>query len=240
MHTRAAQYTLRFDGGELERGKLSELEARHVFEAEPRRTFRWHRGQRHYPGRYWSATTDGFVGYESRLELAALLLEDFDQRVVGISSQPFELIADRDGVERSYVPDYMVEHGDKRFTVIEVKPKRRLEDPDIADALRWAGEIIQSRGWGYRIVSEPEPALLSNIRFLAGYRRLWQFPQRDVETVEASIGAAPTLGAAMRSAGAALGDISYARAVVLHLLWRRSICCDLTTVLANDTALEAP
>lgn len=159
MPTSPPQYTLRLDGNDLERGELADLEARHVFEAEPRRTFRWHRGQRHYPGRYWCATTEGFVGYESRLELAALLLEDFDHRAVRIASQPFELIADRDGVERSYVPDYMIEHDDHRFTVIEVKPKRRLEDPEIAGALRWAGDIIQSRGWGYRIVTEPDPVL---------------------------------------------------------------------------------
>ena len=240
MPTSPPQYTLRLDGNDLERGKLADLEARHVFEAEPRRTFRWHRGQRHYPGRYWCATTEGFLGYESRLELAALLLEDFDHRAVRIASQPFELIADRDGVERSYVPDYMVEHGDQRFTVIEVKPTRRLKDPEIAAALQWAGDIIQSRGWGYRIVSEPDPAFLSNVRFLAGYRRLWQFPRRDVETAETSIGAARTVGAAMRSAGVGLGDMPYARAVVLHLIWRRSILCDLTSALANDTALEAP
>lgn len=240
MPTPPPRYTLRFDGNDLERGKLADLEARHVFEADPRRTFRWHRGQRHYPGRYWSATTESFVGYESRLELAALLLEDFDDRVVRIASQPFELIADRDGIERSYVPDYMVEHGDHRFTVIEVKPKRRLEDPEIAGALSWAGDIVRSRGWGYRIVTEPDPALLSNVRFLAGYRRLWQFPQLDVELVEAAIRASATLGAAFQSAGSALNDVPYARAVVLHLLWRRSILCDITSALATHTVLELP
>ena len=92
MPTSPPQYTLRLDGKDLERGELANLEARHVFEAEPRRTFRWHRGQRHYPGRYWCATTEGFVGYESRLELAALLLEDFDHRAVRIASQPFEYL----------------------------------------------------------------------------------------------------------------------------------------------------
>ena len=82
-----AHYTLRFDNSGLERGLLDDLDARHVFTAEPRRTFRWHRGQRHYPGRYWSSTTGGFVGYESRLELAGLLLHDFDHDVVRIASQ---------------------------------------------------------------------------------------------------------------------------------------------------------
>ena len=233
-----ARYSLRLVGDRLEHGELADLDGRHVFEAEPRRTFHWHRGQRHYPGRYWSATTGGFVGYESRLELAALLLEDFDDGVVRIVSQPFELIAGRDGVERSYVPDYMVEYSDQRFTVIEVKPRRRLEDPEIAGAIEWAGQIIQSRGWGYRIVTEPDPALLSNVRFLAGYRRTWQFPGRDVDAATASTMGARTLGEAFRSASSTLDDIAYARAVVLHLLWRHLIKCDLTSVLEIDTAVE--
>ncbi len=114
------------------------------------------------------------------------------------------------------------------------------EDPEIAGALRWAGDTIQSRGWAYRIVTEPAPALLSNIRFLAGYRRPWQFPQRDVDLVEEATREATILGAALRSAGVALDDIPYARAVVLHLLWRRSILCDLTSALANHTQLEMP
>ncbi len=235
-----ARFTLRADGDRLRGGLLRDLDARDVFAAEPRRTFRWHRGQRHYPGRYWSATTGGFVGYESRLELAALLLEDFAERVVRIASQPFELIADRDGVQRSYVPDYMIEHRDQRFTVIEVKPRRRLEDPEIAGALEWAGEIIQSRGWGYRIVTEPDATLLSNIRFLAGYRRAWLFPPGAVEVAAACAAEARTLGEAFRLTGAAVTDLPCGRAVVLHLLWSHAIHCDLTSGLANDTAVEAP
>ncbi|WP_455132024.1 TnsA-like heteromeric transposase endonuclease subunit [Microbacterium aurum] len=149
------QYTLRLDGSDLERGELANLEARHVFEAEPRRTFRWHRGQRHYPGRYWCATTKDFVGYESCLELAALLLEDFDHRAVRIASQPFELIADRDGVERSYVPDYMIEHDDHRFTVIEVKPKCRRRT--LRSRALSGGQATPSNPAGGRTGSSPNP-----------------------------------------------------------------------------------
>jgi hypothetical protein len=36
----------------------------------PWRTFRWHYGQRHYSGTYWSSTVGRHVIYESRLELA--------------------------------------------------------------------------------------------------------------------------------------------------------------------------
>jgi hypothetical protein len=44
------------------------------------------RGQSHLPGLYWSVTTGGHVVYESRLELARLLVADFDAEVVGIAA----------------------------------------------------------------------------------------------------------------------------------------------------------
>jgi hypothetical protein len=42
----------------------------------PWRVFRWYQGQQHYSGTYWSSTQRDHVIYESRLELAALLLSD--------------------------------------------------------------------------------------------------------------------------------------------------------------------
>ena len=44
----------------------------------PWRTFRWYKGQRHYSGTYWRATTRDHVIYESRLELSRLIVADFD------------------------------------------------------------------------------------------------------------------------------------------------------------------
>ncbi|MGD3112117.1 hypothetical protein [Streptomyces sp. YGL11-2] len=42
----------------------------------------------HYSGDYASATTGGQVVYESRLELARLLLADFDPSVSDVYAQP--------------------------------------------------------------------------------------------------------------------------------------------------------
>ncbi|MGI5191683.1 LysR family transcriptional regulator [Promicromonospora sp. CA-289599] len=46
--------------------------------AAPWRVLRWRHGQAHYSGWHWSATTGGHVVYESRLELARLLLDTHD------------------------------------------------------------------------------------------------------------------------------------------------------------------
>jgi hypothetical protein len=40
----------------------------------PVRRFRWSRGERHFPGWYWAATTGQHVGFESWLERDRLLL----------------------------------------------------------------------------------------------------------------------------------------------------------------------
>lgn len=70
-----------------------------LLRASPWRTFRSYSGQLHYPGTYWSSTQRGHVIYESRLELANLLLADYDQGVREISAQPFLLRAAVEGRE---------------------------------------------------------------------------------------------------------------------------------------------
>lgn len=71
------------------------------------RRFRSCKGQRHHVGRWWTATTGAFVGYESWLERDRLVLLDFDRYTVGIVSQPFWLFwTTAEGKVRSHVPDY--------------------------------------------------------------------------------------------------------------------------------------
>lgn len=204
----------------------------------PWRSFRWHKGQMHYPGLYWSATMRDHVGYESRLELASLIMEDFHPAVTWIASQPFQLHAVVGGRERRHVPDYLVRMIDGGLSVIDVKPRARLERADVREALGWARAEIESRGWRYRIVSEPDRITMANVRFLAGYRRDLQFPAGDVNSAYGVTREAATIGEAIRAVTRWLGDAGYARALVLHLLWTRRLQCDLSErPLASDTPL---
>ena len=59
------------DGGVAEH-PLGQVLAEQVVAAVPWRSTRSARGQAHYPGYYWSATSGGHVVYESRLELAII------------------------------------------------------------------------------------------------------------------------------------------------------------------------
>ena len=115
---------------------LAELTAAVVLSAVPWRTIRSRRGQRHLPGLYWSATTGGHVVYESRLELARLLLADFDPDVVGIAAQP--LLVREEG--RRHVPDFLLGRADGSVLIVNVKPADRLARDEVAEALALAWE----------------------------------------------------------------------------------------------------
>ncbi len=62
---------------------LSTLAPALVLAGVPWRAVRSYRGQRHLPGLYWSSTTGAHVVYESRLELARLMLADADRTSSG-------------------------------------------------------------------------------------------------------------------------------------------------------------
>ena len=65
----------------------------------PARSFPSYRGQRNYPGWYWSATMGGRIGFESWVERDHLVALDFDPTVTRIVSQPFWLLLDHPGRE---------------------------------------------------------------------------------------------------------------------------------------------
>jgi hypothetical protein len=157
-------------GGAFAECAFSEASLSDLFDAAPWRTFRWHLGQKHYSGSFWSATEQALVIYESRLELARLLFADFDPAVSRIVAQPFLMTAYVDGAVRKHIPDFLL-RTTKGPLVVDVKPAHRVSRPDVPFTFDWSRLVIESRGWGYQVWSEPSVALLENVRFLSGYRR---------------------------------------------------------------------
>lgn len=129
--------SVRLHDGTVAERPLWQLTAGEVVAAAPWRPARSARGQARYPGYYWSATSGGHVIYESRLELARLLLADFDPRVTAIAAQPFLLRAQVGGRLRRHVPDFLLVRADHTVQVVNVKPAARLADPAVAEALAW-------------------------------------------------------------------------------------------------------
>jgi hypothetical protein len=121
---REPSVSVRLPGGTVSDRPLRQVIARQIAEAAPWRTTRSARGQVHYPGWYWSATTGSHVIYESRLELARLLLAVFDPDVTAIAAQPFLLRAQVSGRVRRHVPDFLLVHADRTAQVGECQARR--------------------------------------------------------------------------------------------------------------------
>lgn len=200
----------------------------------PVRDFRWFRGRQFYSGWYWSATTGGLVAYESRLELARVLLADFDPAVTAIAAQPFQLTgADGDRVRR-HVPDLLLRDASGLITVVDVKPAHRLDDAQVQAVFRWTARAVAARGWAFEVWSGADPVVLENVRFLAGYRR--------PATID---GALPPLVLDAARRWQTIGELELAlrphavtataRPAILHLLWRGDLRADLSARLAGQT-----
>ncbi|MHB1771913.1 MAG: TnsA-like heteromeric transposase endonuclease subunit [Acidimicrobiales bacterium] len=225
----------RDSAGEIIHSELGSVSATALAAGRPWRTFRWHHGQAHFSGWYWTATTGHHVVYESRLELARLLLADFDPSVAAIAAQPLYLTACVNGKERNHVPDFLLLDGDAVVTVVNVKPADRLADPKVTEALGWAGAAFAERGWHHEIWTGTSPVQLSNVRFLAAYRDAARLDPTVVSAVAEQV-EGPVRLCEIEQAWPERSD--EARAAVLHLVWRGMIRADLSVLLSAETMLE--
>lgn len=224
------------DGGEVHR-VLQDVRAGQVVKAVPWRRARSARGQAHYPGYYWSVTARAHVVYESRLELARLLIADFDKDVVAIAAQPFLLKARIGGRVRRHVPDIFLVRADQSAQLVNVKPARELADPKVAEALDWPGRLARAHGWAYEIWSGEDPLYLANLRFLAGYRRPWLVADSLAGEVLAGIRPGDTFASLTHRAGRDHRP-GAVKAAALQLLWDQRLTTDLRRRLDADSPLE--
>lgn len=203
--------------------------------SRPWRVFRWRHGQAHYSGWYWSATTGGHVVYESRLELARLLLADFDPQVRAIAAQPFCVTGTSGDRIRRHVPDFLLLGADESVTVVNVKPAEQLSRPEVADALAWAGEVFAEHGWRHEVWSSTSPVVLANVRFLSAYRH----PDRVDPVLVSTLQREVTSAVFVSELEAGWPQQSCAvRAAALHLVWHGVFRVELEEPLSASTVLE--
>lgn len=212
-------------------------DAKKLVQSPPWRVFRWRQGQAHYSGWYWASTTRSHVVYESRLELARLLLADFDHSVVAIAAQPF-CVSDRvGGRERRHVPDFLLVDADGGVTVVNVKPASQVELPKVAEALGWAGKLFADKGWRHEVWSGTSAVVLSNVRFLAAYRRGDRVDAEAVAAIAREAAAVTSIGGIQTGFVDRFGA-EVLRPALLHLIWRGVFRAYLDAPLSASTVLE--
>lgn len=234
---RAPSASIRYEDESVREVPFAHLRLADFTESVPWRRFRSVHGQAHYSGSYASATTGGHVVYESRLELARLLLADFDPAVCGIFAQPCWLVARVGDRVRRHVPDFLLVMSSGTVRVVNVKPEDRLRDPEIAEALAWPGELVERHGWEYEIWSGADRVLLENVRFLAAYRRPGIVPEAEVERAwQHLVDGEPMAVAERRLAGDGL--VHEVRPALMALMWSGRLSTDLSRPLSGDSELR--
>lgn len=185
------------------------------------------------PGRWFSTTAGRFLDYESLLERDWMLLMDFDREVESICEQPLRLRYRRDGRPASHVPDLLAwRRGEPELC--DVKSEKRLEDPDFEVQVGAMELACAEAGLGYRVLSEPEPQLLANVRWLAGFRLPPPDPDGERERMLAALAAGPCTVAELllRSREPAL-----ARPLLMQMLWSGEAQVDLSEPLGEESVV---
>lgn len=201
---------------------------------QPVRSFPSFRGQRNFPGLWWSATSGRHVGYESWLERDHAMLLDFDPQVVGFASQPFRL-SWWEGRHRSHVPDFFARLADGTGVVIDCRPAEHVPPAD-AEAFAFTEQACEEVGWRYRLVHAPDQVLVANVKWLAGFRH----PRQHRPEVAARLTEVFAQPRALVAGAEAAGDTLAVLPVLFHLLWRSSLEIDLGAPLDERSLVSVP
>jgi hypothetical protein len=188
------------------------------------------------PGRWFSTTASRFLEYESLLERDWMLLMDFDRKVEWMCEQPLRLRYRKDGRPASHVPDLLVWRAGTP-ELCDVKSEERLEDPEFQAQVEATGLACAQAGFGYRVLSEPDRQLLTNVRWLAGFRE----PPADLDGERARMLSA--LAVQPSTIGELLDDAvepALARPVLMHLLWVGEVLLDVTEPMAHASRVWMP
>jgi hypothetical protein len=207
-----------------------------AFEAgRPVRSFPSFRGQKNWPGLYWSAASGRRVGFESWLERDHAMLLDFDPAVAAFAPQPFWLyFQDGGGKARSHASDWFARRGDGGGLVVDCRPDDRIE-PEDAAAFAATDAACAQVGWEYRRVGAMDPVLAANLRWLAGYRHPRHAVAGVVERVLDAFAEPRRLLAGARAAGDQVAVLP----VVFHLLWRQVLLTDVGSTLGVDSLVRS-
>jgi hypothetical protein len=156
------------------------------------------------------------VGYESWLERDHAMLLDFDPQVAGFAAQPFWLLWHAGGKVRAHAPDFFARLADGTGVVVDCRPANRIKPRD-AEAFAASERACAQAGWRYRLEHGPDPSLLANVRWLAGYRH----PRHHHGRIASRLLGVVEGRLALLAAAEAVGDPIAVLPAAYHLLWRQ-------------------
>jgi hypothetical protein len=217
---------------EMRRDRLVDVGGVQFADVVPVRKPPSYRGQRNKPGLYYFSKTGHHIVYESHSERVVLTSLDFDPEVSAVASQPFAFhLPGRSA--RHHTPDFFVQLANGGARVVEVKLAGQMNDPPVRKLAEWASQACAVAGWEYVMASKPEPVFLSNLLWLAGFRRRLNDPFKLEQQISACCQEPTTVGAI----DAEVGRTIFMRPILFHLLWTHELIADLSQPLSSATVV---
>lgn len=187
---------------------------------------------RGFRAKFYSRKNQRMVRCESLLEFHALFLFEFARGVRTYEEQPVTIEYSLNGRPRRYTPDFGVDWTDGRRWLVEVKPSKNLAEMRTAEKFEALRLQFSSRGQRLVVLSESQirrPVRLRQIRDLL----------RDFDVERSEDGDLQLPGI---TTGLTLGEIlatGVDEALVRRLLARRSLVCDLDSVINHETVIRS-
>lgn len=115
------------------------------------------------------------VQFESGLEEGFLYILNFDSDVTSFHDQPFQIdYKDKNGVARTYTPDFLVEFKNRNPALFEVKSMEFIKNnhKEFGPIMEAGRKFAHKRNWKYNIITDKEinTDYGENVRFLNRYR----------------------------------------------------------------------
>lgn len=220
------------DAGVERQEPLDECAGRRFELGAPVRSFPSYRGQRNWPGWWWSATMRAHVGYESWLERDHAMALDFAPDVVAFAAQPFWMFLQVEGRRWSHAPDFFARHADGTATVIDCRPDDRIKPRDAA-VFAVTARACERVGWSYQRVGALPGVEAGNLRWLAGYREERFAVAATVDRLRAAFAVPRPL----LSGAGWCGPPTSVLPVLFHLLWYHQLTVDLSAPLSASSIL---
>jgi len=171
------------------------------------------------------------VGFESWLERDRAMLLDHDRQVVGLSSQPFRLTWPDNRARISHTPDYFARREDGTGLVVDVRPADRVGPQDTVKFSATEAMCQELGCWSYALVGEPDPIVMANIRWLAGYRH----PRHGIAVVVDRLLSVFSQPAPLLARVEAVGDPIVVLPTLFHLLWCGELQVELQVPLSDGS-----
>lgn len=113
------------------------------------------------------------VQFESGLEEGFLYILNLDSDVKRFFDQPLQIkYQDREGVDRIYTPDYLVEYKNRRPALFEVKSREWLRKNDIQHLYEVVSDFARNEAVDFHVITDKEihTEYCDNARFLFQYQ----------------------------------------------------------------------